>query len=344
MSSFQEIYKTSYSHGLEQIYKLENIDLKSIKKLEVKQDIHAQLFAVSDEYLDELDLGPEHRLWISPSVFEEPIQVLDLNKHSEKCLLDQNIRTLKNLYETDLSQFIYLKGMGQGHIDEMQSKLSRYLDSKPLKRQGKIDFRSWILSLFTNFTPRESFIVLEPYKLEKWITLSPLDLIEVKKIAAERKEEIRTQAKLHFEISQTKVTNRFKEIEASFIKPWVLAREGIANPDELSERLTLKAVDSAASSSSLAFFSDHFETLVPNSLYFANSESEDLFHSVHKKATSYFWNESTVHPFHELYTYMVKELVREFKFLTETKFHRIMELSPTFYLYRKPTGLFVELS
>lgn len=344
MSSFQEIYKTSYSHGLEHIYKLENIDLKSIKKLEVKQDLQNQVVAANDEYLDELDLGPYHRLWISPSVFEEPIQVLELNKHSEKCLLEQNIRTLKNLYEADLSRFIYLKGMGQGHIDEMQSKLSRYLESKPLKRQGKIDFRSWILSLFTNFSPRECFIILEPYQLEKWIALSPLDQIEVKKIVTERKEEIRIQAKLHFEISYSKVKQRFKEIESSFVKPWVLAREGLASHEEINERLTLKAIDKGTSRSSLKFFSDHFESLVPESIYFANSEAEDLFNVIHQKGKTYFWNESAVYPFHDLYTYMVKELIRDFKFITESKFHRIMELSPTFYLYRKPSGLFVELS
>ena len=36
--SFEEVYKTSYSHGLESIYRIENIDLKTVRKLGVKEE------------------------------------------------------------------------------------------------------------------------------------------------------------------------------------------------------------------------------------------------------------------------------------------------------------------
>lgn len=343
MSSFQEIYKTSYSHGLEQIYKLENVDLKSVKRLEVKQEIKAEAFKSSDVFLDELDLGEGFRLWIAPSVFDEPIQVLDLNRHVEKCLLDQGLTTLKHLYETDLSKFVYVKGMGQGHIDELKGKLQRYLDSKPLKRQGTVDFRSWILSLFAHFSPRESVVILEPYRLEKWINLSPLDQIEVRKLAPERKEEIREQAKLHFELFETTFRKKFLEIESSFIKPWIAKREGMASFQEVKNFLLLKADNEEEALSSFSFFSDYFEHLIPEKVYFSDPETEELFGLVEQLGLTYFWTSEAYYPFEQLYRFLSHELAKKFYFLSEIRFFRMMELSCTFHLYRQGEQLFVEL-
>lgn len=343
MTSFQDIYKTSYSHGLEKIYQLENIDIKSVKKLEPRKERSENYIFHNDSNLDELDLGEGFRLWIEPTVLNEPIQVLQLNKHSEKHLLERGVVTLKSLHQADLSQFVYGKGLGQGHIDEMVSKLNQYLNGKPLKRQNVIDFRSLILSLFKNIRGKEAFLILEPFNLHHWISLSPLDLVEIKKLTLSQKNEIKEVIKTKLSDEKYLFIKRFQEIENAFIKPWVNTRLGVASIEEISERLLRKSLDSSVASNALSFIYHYFPELSFSSLYYSSPQFEADYFIIEKETMSFFWKEETLHSFDFLFQKVAYTLCLDFRELTRDRFFRFLSLSKRFSINKKNNLLYISI-
>lgn len=88
LQSFEGTYKTAYSHGLEAIYALENVDLKSIRRISDAQESEPlqpkspprplQPLEAPEPQL-ELDLGDGYRSWIESFVLQEPIHVLGVS-------------------------------------------------------------------------------------------------------------------------------------------------------------------------------------------------------------------------------------------------------------------------
>ena len=201
--TFEETYKTAYSHGLEAIYALENIDIKSIRPILPLQankapgpKIVPQIFPekLSDQL--ELDLGDAYRGWIDSFIKKEPIHVLGLSRHAEKCLLEHGKRVLGDLIHTNLKEFVFLKGMGQGHVDEIQQKLARYLEGRPLERCKKIDFASWIRSIVAAFDRKKVYVALESHHLSDLFSLSPSESVETRRLTLEKQEWIQ-EAHVH---------------------------------------------------------------------------------------------------------------------------------------------------
>lgn len=338
--SFEEVYQSSYSHGLEQIYKLENVDLKSVRKIEPKQDAVKKTAAL-DAYEEDFDLGEGHRLWITPSVFEEPIEVLELHRQPEKLLKEQGIVNLKNLYETNLSQFIFSKGMGQGHIDEIASKLNRYLEGKPTHRQYHIDFSSWITAILAPLSRKESFLLKDAFGLDHTVILTPMDLMEVRKMGPEQKQAVIKEAKEKVLLEKHRIIKRYREIESAFIKPWVSARLGIASKEEVEERILRKAQESDLKKW-------HFiASLVPEinipELFYSTPQVEADYLILEKAVRSYFWNDSATYPLNDLYRLASEKLSHSFRAIEFEKMLRFLETSPAFSLVKEDSSLLVSI-
>lgn len=339
--SFEEVYQNAYSHGLEQIYKLENVDIRSVRKIEPRQE-SVKKAAIIEQYDEDFDLGEGHRLWLSPSVFEEPIEVLELHRQPEKLLKEQGIVNLKHLYEADLTQFIYSKGMGQGHIDEISSKLNNYLSGKAIRRQYHIDFSSWLISILAPLTRKESYLLLEEYRVGHSIVLTPMDLMDVKKMGKESRSAVIKEAKEKVLLEKHKIIKRFREIESAFIKPWVLGRLGIASRDEVEERLKRKSQEIDLKKWQF------ITTLVPEieipELYYATPQIEADFLILEKAIRSFIWNDRAVYPLPDLHRLVSEKLSHSFRSLESIKLLKFLETSPAFSLVNENGNILVSIA
>jgi hypothetical protein len=345
---FEEVYKTAYSHGLESIYRLESVDIKTVRTL--SSEVAPQL--VEEPILPfkidpKLDLGPAFSGYLEPFVLREPIQVLKLARHTEKCLLEQDLKTLGDLQRTDLSRLVYVKGMGQGHVQEVQEKLFSYTRGKETKGATSIDFGSWIRELVGDLEAKVAWVVLEPYQLVSEIALTSLESIEVKKLTVERKREIEAQAKerLAHPDKIKQVLDRFSEIGQVFVRPWIFSRSGVASIDEIEERLERVALDRSSARASLKFLWDHYKKgpfyfTLPNEngLYFSDAESWGRFKMIERAALSYFWSQDAEIPYSDLFHFLAKDFAARWEALQEKDFKKVISFSREFQRKRSQEG------
>jgi hypothetical protein len=126
-NSVQTASFPTYSHGLESIYKIETIDVKSIRKLsDSKPKVPTILLEEGEDHQLSFDFGPSFRSWISPITLLEPLQVLGLPKPIEKMLNEKEFRSVGDLQSGRLKEV----GLGQGHVEDIQLSLGRYLAGK----------------------------------------------------------------------------------------------------------------------------------------------------------------------------------------------------------------------
>lgn len=345
--SFEEVYKTSYSHGLESIYRIENIDLKTVRRLGDKSEKAEKADKLSKELVKEpqkkqlsnelvLDLGPVFNGYLKSFVVQESIQSLKLSKHTEKCLLDQGLRTIGDLKKSDLSSLVFVKGIGQGHVEEVRESLTEYTKNKPLEKADKIDFSSWILSLLGDIETKMAWALLEPFGLSDLLTLTALESVEIKKLTLERKLDLRETAKQKLnnpeKVKETR--SRFEEIEAVVVRPWILQREGVATEDEVAERLQRCSEEPKKAQASLIFLKTFFpgsfplHLVVEQGLIFADVESWSRFKKVEQSALSYLWNFTAEIPVDQLYMWLFKDFAKSWISLPQKLFQKVVKLSP----------------
>jgi len=356
-TTFEEVYKTSYSHGLEAIYAIENVDLKSVKRLNqpskiipVKEEIHLVLKAITSSPQLELDLGNLYRGWMSSFVLHEPIQVLGLSKHAEKCLIERDKIILKDLIGTNLRDFVFVKGMGQGHIDEVEQKLSVYLEGRELNRCYTIDFQSWIRSLVASLDFKKVFVGLEQYRLEDLISLSPAENVEVRRLTAEKKKEWKQEINIIFQEKQRRdrVRADFETIVDVFIKPWIRSRMGIATKLELMERLQQISENREFTALSLNFLSAHYFSggfpladylsQVAKDVYCVDDMIANDFLEIVNTTNSYFYNDSVEYPYKQLCTLLFREYSNHWKGYPDGFLEKVLKYTSSFRVRKGPNG------
>lgn len=341
--SFDEVLKTSYSHGLESIYKIENIDLKTIRKLggyesiaEKKPELRVEEVSITEEL--SLDLGPVHSGYISSFVVREPLQSLRLSKHTEKSLLDLGMLTLQDLRQADLSQLVYVKGMGQGHIVEVKEKLVQYLAGKSLDKSHLIDFSSWVKSLIGELEPKTAWIILNNYGLADEVTLSPLESVELKKITIEKRQELAGLArkKIASPDKVKEVRERLSEIESVFLRPWINARFGVATELELMERLEKMSLKPSLAGKALKFIQEIytegglFNLPKDNTLHFSDVEYLSQFCKIEDAVRSYLWNSNAEILYLDLLKWLRKDFSKKWTYLEEKHLYKVISLSSKF--------------
>jgi hypothetical protein len=246
-NEFEYTYERSYSHGLEKIYALENVDVRSIRKIaprasfaksgRSKKISKSQLVKHSDEL--EFNFEPPFQKALPSFVYKEPIQVLGLSKRIEQLLLSQEKFLLSDLLD-DHQALLAIKGLGQGHCDEISDKLQNYLDEHLNdENPQKIDYASWMKTLVGDLSPKKCAVLLEAYNLPPLLTLSPADNAELRKLTSETRLKYTDEVLLEIRTPKKtqQVTTDFQMIVDIYIKPWMCRRAGLASLDELQEYL-----------------------------------------------------------------------------------------------------------
>lgn len=342
--SFEEVYKTSYSHGLESIYRIETVDLKSVRKLGQKPETLPTILSKPTNVPVEelaLDLGPALSGYLKAFVVNEPIQILKLSRHTEKSLLDEGMKTIGDLKRADLSNLVFVKGIGQGHVEEVRERLQEHTQNKPLDKSSSIDFGSWIRSLAGDLEAKLAFVMLDSYGLSELIPLTALESVELKKLTVERKKDLLHNIKhlMNRADKVSEVRGRLEEIEQVFVRPWIAARGGVATEDEIIERLERVSDNSLLAKAALKFIRDYytegflFHLPGERGLYFSAVESWGRFKQIETLILSYLWNSSAEISYTTLYSWISRDLSLSWNFLEEKHFNKVVSLST--FLQRK---------
>lgn len=354
-SSFEEIYKKSYSHGLEAIYALENIDIKSVKRIETAPKNEAkkpyQKKTFQKLLQEELDLGDEYRGWIKPFVLKEPIHVLELSKHAEKTLVEHGKKCLEDLLTINVKDFVFLRGFGQGHIEEIQSKLNLYLEGTPTDKAHKVDFTSWLKCLVGNHDRKKVFALLTSYDLADLFSLSPSESVEVRKLTLEKKLEWNEDiiAKIATVEQKLSVLKDLQIIVSTFIKPWIRRRGGFATKTELEERFQRISESKFRVQNILLFIRDVYfskkETLnqfvleIDDGVFCSDQVYALLYDKIIDKALSYFYHTSVYYTLDELIAFLEREFSRSWTGFAEGYIEKVLRISSAFYITKGPKGL-----
>ncbi len=353
--SFEQTYQIAYSHGLENIYALENVDPKKIRRIQesaISCDVPSVKtendFIVEDQL--ELDLGDAFREWIEPFILDEPIHVLGLSRHAEKCLTDHGKNVLRDLASSNLQEFVFFKGMGQGHIDEIRQKLKEYLENYPINHCRVIDFASWIRTLVASLERKKTRVSLDFYGLADLISLSPAESVEVRRLTLDKKQEWLQEMREYFMQSKKgdSVKINMQKIVDVFVKPWLRMRQGFATKEELTERFLRISYNPALTEQALHFLSVfYFDEGYPlkgyllqtdQDLFFADQHHVESFHAVISKACSYFYKPKIFYPFAELIRLLQREFACAWIDLDQNFIEKTLKLSSLFQVYKGKQG------
>ncbi len=323
--SFEETFKTSYSHGFESIYALETVDIRSVRRLDLAKEavsVPSLPAAKTASPQLQLDLGPGFRNWMVPTFMDEPVQVLLLSRPAEKCLLDIGKTHLRDLSDT--------LSVGQGHRDEIAIKLKSYLTGKETLA---LDFGSCIRSLCPPDKRTRCFLLLESFDLEGWMPLSISEGAEIRRLTKEQKLQWTEEALRIF-----KIDDFLKELIDVFINPWIYQRKGLATEDEIVERLEKYSVDSVDQvlhflrvvSSEDNFPLAPFLHEVERGIYAATPWQAEAFQTIVGCARSYFCTTEQTFLLPHLISLVEREMARCWEGYEEGFAEKAVRLSASF--------------
>lgn len=359
LDSFEETYKTAYSHGLEAIYALETVDLKTVKKLhpsslvlsqqpespeDPKQETH-----VKEPQL-EFNFGDGFNTWMKPLLGREPIQVLGLSPQAEAALCDQEVRLLADLFAEDLATIKPFRGMGQGHVDEIHIKLKEYLSGRSLLRTETVSFCSWVRSLMAEIEFKKAAAFLHTYGISDMIPLSPADNAEMRSASREKQqrwaEEVR--GALQSDAVVNAVSKDWQCVVKAFLVPWMRQRYNVVTCDELKERMEQIAVETEWTEKAIAFFAETFfggnqpwECFlhkVEEGVYCSDSELFDMACNVIERAQSYFYKPHIVYRYMDFLSLVSCELAKEWKSCPQGFLERLFRRYSAFRVLRGSNG------
>jgi len=345
--SFEETFEKSYSHGLENIYALETVDIKSVRKISEsepkKVEVHHQPVSEPTGQF-ELDLGNEYRNWIEPFLLNEPIKVLELTRSAEHSLQEHDKNYLKDIVGADLRDFV----TGQGHIDEIQSKLSDYIRGRPTERAYHLEFNSWLKSLFATIDQKKAKVFLDSYQLGDLITLSKAENVEVKQLSFERRLQWIEEVRQELLGRADEVDQEIKKVTEVFVISWMRGRLGMATEAHLYERLQSVSESPEITDKAINFFRNVFCNgefplnkhliQVDYKLFCSDKHFAESYNQVIEKSLTYFYKPTLSYPLPDLKKWVEREFATTWKGFNEGFLEKALRLSSQFRVRKGSAG------
>lgn len=363
-SSFEKTYKNSYSHGFEKIYALENVDIRSVRKIDLSNQ---RPLENSEDGVDQLAKDKEvlkqqlefdfDSITLEPFVLREPIQVLGLSQRVESLLLTQQKLLIKDLLTKDSRSLSGIAGLGFGHLDELQNRLQMHLKGKNLSKVSSIDFYSWARTLIGDISAKKAFVALESYELCELLTLSTAENIEVKKSVPQAKqrwvEEVIADLNSSSKVDQ--FCADFISVTQRFIIPWLDRRQGIASTVELQERLlalstsnhegfrVLKWMEKVYGNDESLF--NHSLISADEGIYCTSTDKKEEFEAVVDMAKSYFYRGNLSYTLPSLIDWITAEFAKKWICFVDGFIEKVIKICPQFSVRKGKCGnLIVKLS
>jgi hypothetical protein len=301
---------------------------------------------ISDQL--ELDLGPEYRGWIEPFSLSQPIQTLGLSHVAEKALIDNRKTHIRDLLTMDRKGSIGMKGLGQGHIDEVLEKLSGYFAGAPRQRSQRIDLSSLILAILGQEDKKASYLLLEHYDLADLIPLNSSEEAELKHLSVEQRAQVVEDLKLELESERRGrlVREKIQEACQVFITPWIRGRQGLASGEEVEERLERQSTEPKRANNVLRFLADTYyqgeapyeKSLIEldKAVFTPDKATRDLYRRLMHCVQSYFYRPNVRYTLQELLGYVEREAARRWQSYEEGFVEKALRLSSQYRVFKGP--------
>lgn len=325
--------------SLDSLYEIETIDLKSVRRIGEREEKQAPVKEVVEQGAEQtLPLGGRFRLARRSFVLAEPIYVLGLSQHLEKLLIDGGKRRLGDLYLMESCDYLEMKGLGQGHIDEVQKKLREYLAGKVVENAPYVDFAAILRSLAVNIPPSLLATAASPYSLSHLIPLKASEKAEMRK-----KLEIREG---DLEGSRPLLQFALKEVAEVYLIPWMERRGGVATKAELYERVAALSLNGEETFEILRFFEEEFSLTLfeeciqlREGLFATDAFSARRFGKVIESADSYLKSSETPYQLSQLIQWISREFAARWEVEEESYLKRALRLFPDYTIWMGPSGL-----
>jgi len=354
LNSFEETYKTAYSHGLEAIYSIQNIDLKSVRKIEKRaQDVSENVVkskppVVFFEPLQlEFDFGEGFRNWIEPFFLREPIEVLGLSAQAYSCFREQGMSRLSDVLFLDSA---HLQGIGQGHINEVAQKLDGYRGDRSQNKDLMVDFCSLIRTLSFDIPFKKFILFLKDYRLDHIFPLTSGEKMELKGLNEAKAEEWKQEVIQILNNPETKkdAFSALRMITKEFVIPWMNQRHGIASKEEILERiervakdpdethLTLRFLEDQFTGQKFSFSSFLFES--ESDIYCSNESTLIAYREITVAAQSYFYQPHLRYSLDQLLYFLEKDFSRKWKDYCKELIENVLKRSSRFMIIKNKLG------
>lgn len=350
--------RTAYSHGLEKIYTLETVDPKSIRVMgtgDTAKQSNAPIYQkMESEPQSELDFGPVYRQWITPCFLLEPIHVLGLSTQTEKLFRGIDKNCVGDLINFDFAALVHVKGFGQGHIDEVQSKLRKYVGERHCQKSTQIDWPAWLRSMTSQLSLKEAKVFLDQFALGTSISVPAHIAMELRRISKEERKMLYKQAlEVLRKTKLNDVNKRWSEILQAFVLPWMYLREGVASTGDLIERLECVSTEPEYVDKVLkllceitGYESSFANDLVPveENLYAVNAVNAGLVIRVLDLTKTYFYTAESCYQDTELSFWLARELAKDWVDCTQERISKLLSYTSMLTSYRSSRGLVYKLS
>lgn len=355
--SYEEVYKNAYSHGLENIYALEIVDINSVRPLPKNQkltlvQLNEEKSKLSDATVTQLqfDFGHPHRDWMESFILGEPIHVLGLSGQAEKGLQRHDKFILKDLIEADFQDFIFLKGLGQGHLDEIQKKLQAHLETREIYQSKTIDFSAWLRSLCASLDKKKACATAEAHNIEELFPLTPAEVVEVRNLVAETRQKWIQETLNELKSEKRRETCRYtmQQVVEAYIAPWMRRRGGVASYDEILDHLLILSDTPDSTESVLTFFAElyfdgnfppsQFLYSIDNGIFAVDEETAISYQNIVEKALTYYYREDLSYSLNSLTCWIERELTHNWQNFNEGFVEKALGLASCFLVRKDESG------
>lgn len=342
----------SCSPGLEAIYALETVDISSVRPLQ-KKFFEPKEIKIRNQFEEEakeqlsFPFESQEDEKILSFVLLEPIEVLQLPARLLQLLKENGKKILHDLFNLDLNTLVFIKGIGQGHIDEIQAKLENYTKLKQLPLCSYIELGSWLRTFLAGCTPKKYAALLERYQLPSLFALPAHEANELRALTPEKRRCWEEEALCELEKGCKDIFfDQLGKVTKALIAPWIRRRGGIASHQEVLELFITLADDIELVEPLLAFFSDVFcygsfpltERLIgiEHGQVAAEVGFKELYEDIVSSARSYFPTPATCYKVDDLCGLICCEFACEWKDPSCSAIKNILSRSSHFLLYKDP--------
>lgn len=355
-SQFQNTYKKAYSHGLEEIYALETVDISSVRRIEVaeisSEHAPATKKVAASLQQHELPLGAEFASGLNSFVLEEPIEALPIGINVVKTLKNEDFLRIADLIDIEPMQLVR-RGLGQGHIDELKKALETYLQDRTLYHTDHVDFEAWMRCMLPMQEKKKTLSILQEYHLEYVVSLTLHEKAETRRATKEMQKRWEQEVKEFCRSPQQMNLFRRRRTQVAdvFIKPWMRQREGLAKEYELINRLERTALQNhdvrhfIACMQSLIgethFFLKHHLIEVEEATYAVDPTVAKHYQQIIAMTDTYFYKPYVTYFFDELTTLILKECASRWIALTESFVRHVLRASKRYHVQKDQSGVLV---
>lgn len=348
--------ENAYSHGLEDIYALENIDPKTIRKLGgqeedqkkplAKEDDTKKQYALPSIQEMELNLGPKYVSFMPSFMLNLPLGVLKIDESTKKAASQRGLKYIKDLVECDWKEIVLVKGLGQAHAEELQAKLEILVNGKELFLCQTIDFKSLLRSLVSEEMLTKHYINFQQYGLEGILELTPVMHLEIKRASHEVKmrwlEE--SLSALHTPDSHELVRSSLEQVMMTYVTPWLHTRNGFAFIYEVMDLLEQLSEDPHIFDKIIECLTSTYchghsivEWIMPTNedgVVFADQNMKRRFLQVEERALSYFYKSNLSYSLDELVLWVYREFAAEWSDMSDESIRKVILHSSSFSVHK----------